>query len=272
MVIYRHDEAHRIIINAVNKGRKGSCLKIVDVGTATTLGNLGVHHKCIPKQELPTNMLTLHTADPDGLRTKLRPDTMMVELQEHEQLIYHRAASSTTHNVLPSSVTDLRLGRGRHRKIWTVESGCCPDTRYAQEVAENNRQHEKLVHMLKVYGYDLHLRPMALGYAGTIAYNCNLSMLQDLELQKTLVKGVLKQLHMHAIKSLQCVASKRQQEKQWGMLKQPYYLLIPGQLGIMHGCCAGMLLCVWQPVQRAGSSQELSRRRGPVLCSQLSPG
>ena len=40
---------------------------------------------------------------------------------------------------------------------------------------------------------------MPLGYVGTI-YNCNLWMLQDLELQRTVAKGVLK-LHMHAITS-----------------------------------------------------------------------
>ena len=37
-----------------------------------------------------------HTAGPDELRAKLRRDIMMVELQEQEQPIYHRAASSTT--------------------------------------------------------------------------------------------------------------------------------------------------------------------------------
>jgi len=72
MVIYRHDEAHRIIINAINKGRKGSFLIIADVDTAATLGNLGVHHKRIPKWVLPNNMLALHTTDPEGLRTQTR--------------------------------------------------------------------------------------------------------------------------------------------------------------------------------------------------------
>jgi len=52
--------------------------------------------------------------------------------------------------------------------------------------------------MLKMYGYDVQLRPMPLGYAGTI-YNCNLSMLQDLGLQRTVAIGVLKKLHTHAI-------------------------------------------------------------------------
>ena len=210
MVIYRHDEAHRIIINAVNKGKSGSCLIIADVGTAATLGNLGVHHKRIPKWVLPNSMLALRSADPDELRTKLRPDIMMVELQQHEQsrLIYQRAASSTTHRVLPSSVIDSRLGCGRQRKIWIVEGGYCADTRYIEKMAEKNERHETLVDMLKMYGYDVHLRPMPLGYAGTIC-NCNLSMLQDLGLQRTVAKGVLKKLHIYATQSHPYTTSSR---------------------------------------------------------------
>ena len=34
---------------------------------------------------------------------------------------------------------------------------------YAEKVAEKNEQHEKLVDMLKMYGYDVYLRPMPLG-------------------------------------------------------------------------------------------------------------
>ena len=124
----------------------------------------------------------------------------MVELQEHAQSIYQTAASSATHSVLLSSVIDPRLGCGRQRKIWIVEGGCCVDTRYAEKVAEKNKQHEKLVDMLKMYGYDVHLRPMPLGYTGS-NYNCNLSMLQDLGLERTVAQGVLRKLHMRAITS-----------------------------------------------------------------------
>ncbi|DBA67790.1 TPA: hypothetical protein ACH3X2_001224 [Trebouxia sp. C0005] len=88
MMIYRHDVAHRVIIYASNKGRQGSGPTIADASTAATLGNLGVHHKHIPKWVLPNNMLALRAVDPDELRTKLRPDIMVVELQEHEQSIY----------------------------------------------------------------------------------------------------------------------------------------------------------------------------------------
>ena len=62
--------------------------------------------------------------------------------------------------------------------------------------------------MLKLYGHDVHLRPMPVGYAGTIN-NCNLSMLEDLVLQKTVAKGVLKKLHMHAITSLHNIIRER---------------------------------------------------------------
>ncbi len=124
----------------------------------------------------------------------------MFELHEHEQSVCQGAASSTTHSVLPSSITDPQLGHGRQRKIRIVEGGYCANTRYAEKVTEKNEQHEKLVDMLKMYGYDVHLRPMPLGYASTI-YNCNLLMLQDVGLQRTVAKGVLKKLHMHAITS-----------------------------------------------------------------------
>ena len=78
-----------------------------------------------------------------------------------------------------------------------------------QECLDRNEQHEKLVgDMLKMYGYDVQLRPMPLGYAGTI-YNCNLSMLQDLGLQRTVAKGVLKKLHTHAILCLHNIIKER---------------------------------------------------------------
>ena len=47
-----------------------------------------------------------------------------------------------------------------------------------------------------------------LEYAGTV-YNCNLSMLQNLGLQRTVAKGVLKELHMHAITPLHNIIKER---------------------------------------------------------------
>ena len=159
----RAQHGSRIIINAINKGRKRSWFVIADVGTAATLGNLGVHHKCIPKWVLPNSaasMLAIHTADPNELRAKLRPDIILVELQEHEQTVYQGAASNTTHSALPSSIIGPQLGHGRQRKICIAEGSYCADTRYAENVGEKNELHEKLQDMLKMYGCDVHLRPI----------------------------------------------------------------------------------------------------------------
>ena len=52
-MMYRHNEAHRIMVNAVYKGRKGTLLIVADVSTAVTLGNLSVHHKPTPERVLP---------------------------------------------------------------------------------------------------------------------------------------------------------------------------------------------------------------------------
>jgi len=68
-----------------------------------------------------------------------------------------------------------------------VEGSYCADTRYAEKMAEKSEQLEKLVDMLKMYRSDVYLRRMPLGYAGTI-YNCNLSMLQVLGLQRAVAK------------------------------------------------------------------------------------
>ena len=91
--------------------------------------------------------------------------------------------------MLPSSVID-QLDSGRQRKIWIVKGGYCADTRCAKKMTGKTERHEKLVDKLKMYGHDVHLRPMPLGYAGTI-YNYNLSVLQDLGLQRTVAAVML---------------------------------------------------------------------------------
>ena len=58
--------AARTIINAVNKGHLGSFFIIADVGSASTLSDLGVHHKRIPTWVLPDSMLPPHQ-DPSAM-------------------------------------------------------------------------------------------------------------------------------------------------------------------------------------------------------------
>ena len=70
---------------------------------------------------------------------------------------------------------------------------------YTEGLAENSVQHETLMAMLGwTYGYDLQVRPLPSGYAGT-TYSCNLPMKDDLRLQSVVPQCVLTRLHMHAI-------------------------------------------------------------------------
>ena len=64
--------------------------------------------------------------------------------------------------------------------------------------------------MLKACGYDVPVRPVQLGYAGTI-YSCNM-LLEDLGLHRTVAKTVLKKLHMHA---LVCLHTTSKTEDAW---------------------------------------------------------
>ena len=88
MHIYRHDEAARTMVNAVNKAHHGSFFIIADVGSASTLSDLGVHHKRIPTWVLPDSMLPPHHGpghdhmvqcheEPSLTRDKTRPDVMI---------------------------------------------------------------------------------------------------------------------------------------------------------------------------------------------------
>ena len=130
MVIHRHDEAYRIIIDAINKGNLGSFAIVANVDTAASLGNLGVHHKRIPEWVLPSSVLALHSQDPNTLRDILRPDIIMIELEQHEQAKYQGSNRNGAPRTLTSSVTDPRTGNGRQRRIWLMEGGYCPDTKF----------------------------------------------------------------------------------------------------------------------------------------------
>lgn len=74
---------------------------------------------------------------------------------------------------LTTSVNDPRLGSGRPRNIWLMEGGYCSDTKFEEKLAEQTAQHERLVGILRTYGYDVWLGPMPLGVlAQSTLANC----------------------------------------------------------------------------------------------------
>ena len=80
-------------------------------------------------------------------------------------------------------------------KRWMTGGGysSCSDTKFEVKLAEQTIQHERLIEILKIYGYDVRLGPMPLilGYAGTI-YTNKLPVLHDFGLNISTAKTVMK--------------------------------------------------------------------------------
>ena len=135
-------------------------------------------------------------------RQKLRPDIMVVEMTSTEQRKYANNTRGRTHKRLAPLVGN------KARKVWLIEGGYCSDTRYEGKMAEKTQQHQQVVHLLTMCGYDVHLRPMPLGYSGTL-YKTNLTTLTDIGISRTQAVSVIKKLHLHAIVCLQHIITAR---------------------------------------------------------------
>lgn len=135
-----------------------------------------VHHmlyKCIPTWVLPDSMLPPHQlqdheelSEPSLIRfrDKTRPDVMIVELTLEEQRTYCNAKCNA---VLPYLSTNIKHSCKR-RRVWMLEVGYNSNTKYEEKFQEKTQQHQALVNALTQWGYDVHLRPLPLGFAGTI--------------------------------------------------------------------------------------------------------
>ena len=101
---------------------------------------------------------------------------MVVELTQTEQKEYLRNTDKAK-QTLPTYVGTKK------RKVWILEGGYCSDTNCKHKYKEKTEQHQVLVNMLTTYGYQVMLRPMPLGYAGSI-YQINLEALLDVGITK----------------------------------------------------------------------------------------
>ncbi len=167
MIIHRHDEAHRFMINAINKGDHRSFFIVAYVGTKEMLRDLGVHHKQIVKWVLPNNMLAMHSDDPEEARATLRPDNRMVKLTLKEQRRYSQARPNDNHRELSS-----RNG-SRVRQICIVEGGYVSGTKSKEKFLQKTQHHELLVSLFTQCSHNVLMRLMHFRYAGTV-YESNL--------------------------------------------------------------------------------------------------
>ena len=148
---------------------------------------------------LPPHQLQNHEelSEPSLIRDKTRPDVMIVELTLEEQRTYCNAKCNA---VLPNLSTNIKHSCKR-RRVWILEVGYNSDTKYEEKFQEKTQQHQPLVNALTQWGYDVHLRPLPLGFAGTI-YKSNPTTLADLGITRYQSLSVLRKLHIHAITCL----------------------------------------------------------------------
>jgi len=129
---------------------------------------------------------------------------VMVELTRLEQCTYLTAEDNADLPPLTS-----HIGRScRRRKVWVLEVGYGSDTKYEEIWQTKTEQHQTLIRLLTHFGYEVHLRPLPLGVAGTI-YKTNLTTLVDLGITRHQSSGTLRKLHIHAISCLHNIIKER---------------------------------------------------------------
>ncbi len=128
----------------------------------------------------------------------------MVEQTRLEQCTYLTAEDNADLPPLTS-----HIGRScRRRKVCVLEVGYGSDTKYEEIWQTKTEQHQTLIRLLTHFGYEVHLRPLPLGVAGTV-YKTNLTTLVDLGITRHQSLGTLRKLHIHAISCLHNIIKKK---------------------------------------------------------------
>ena len=169
MYIARHDQALRLVLKSNAKGDHGGYYTIADIGRAELMEDMGVSAKRIPTWLLPDSCLQRANINPAD-RSRLRPDTMLVEMTQPESMSYRR--HSQKHWELSTTMTSQSRADGssepQRRKVWLIEGGYTSDTRHLEKLAEKQNQHSKQVGALKLRGFDVKPMIFAFGAGGTI--------------------------------------------------------------------------------------------------------
>ena len=84
------------------------------------------------------------------------------------------------------------MQNGQPRKFWIVDGGYsnCRDSGYADKYRRKQTQHEVLTHILQAHGFEGHVLPRILSFAGSI-YKTSGSALSTLGIEGSKAKKVL---------------------------------------------------------------------------------
>ena len=191
--ISRHDEAGRLILKEILRGKHGSSHVVADLGRYEKIKGLGIHDNRVDANLLPDQTFVRAGLAP-RLRTKMRPDILMARPMR-SNLCRKRKRS-----------TDC----GTAKRIDVVEIGYTSEGRYRDKLEENQHQHDELVALLVMAGHKVKTHVIVLGSAGGL-FKSTTQALLDLGVERTRGDKLLRRLHAHSIHWLHTMVKKRRQ-------------------------------------------------------------
>ena len=193
LYIHRHNSALRLICNAILQGALANSLIILDACSQHQLPP-GVYATRLPRWLLPSL--------PSLLRTKLRPDLLLIEG------LSHSAAPPPDASLSPGALATLQ----RLCTLHILELGYCHDSRYPEQFVEKQLQHVELLTLLHDAGWRLSspllVHTVLLGTSGTLFVPLHAALL-SFGLSPPTVPRLLHSLHLHAVTSAHTIVRTR---------------------------------------------------------------
>ena len=173
LIIERHNEAGRMILEQLKNGSQGACEFVADVGSQDKMAGYDTPGSRVPDWLLDDRDL------PEGpaQRAKLRPDILMITPAEQGMPI------------------------DGPRKVTLLEVGYCSDTRYKEKLAEKLQQHQTLKQLLVANRHKVRVAPIILGSMGSV-FKSNEREIMTLGASRTECQHLLVKLSEHAVRNL----------------------------------------------------------------------
>ena len=189
--IERHNEAGRLILKELARGKHGAYHTMADVGRYSKVKALGIYDNRIDNKILPDATFRRHNLHP-GTRNKLRPDIMVLGPSRKSQ----------------KRKRDCEEERPTIGMANIVEIGYTSEGRYHEKLAEKQEQHAQLLMLLESQGYQVVTNTIVLGSSGGI-FKSTTEALENLGIEFNRRRKLLQRLHIHGIKWLHTIVKKR---------------------------------------------------------------
>jgi hypothetical protein len=194
LYIHRHNKAGQLIMAAVQQGRRGSEVVMMDLGAAG--GPQGA-----PTEE------QLATALPHRIPAEALPPGMPAAVK-----------AAVTRNSIPDALLYNPAQGGEPAKYAIVEIKYCRDTDPEGRLAAARAQHRQLAEAIARAdpAAQVEYVPILLGVSGAIYKSDTLDRLQTLGVRRGLLDKLKYKLHVHAVKQLHWIYTVKRRHEQAG--------------------------------------------------------